>query len=170
MAGKSTYTIILKNGTGGGNSPLAGSGGAGTSSGNQQVSAGRQRAQDAVKVIVAYDKFVEPFVNQIVSHQVGTIQLRTGAAELQQRVEFGMNVAKSAAGLGASILTGYAVGNVPGAIIGGLISVGTQLLGLSNRSKEIQMNKDLEDISIMGMDIRAGGNVASFSQSRGTRQ
>lgn len=67
-----------------------------------------------------------------------------------------MQVASEAIGFGESVLTGYAIGNVPGAIIGGVMSLGHTLLSISQKAQTINEQRSLENRSIQLNYIRAG--------------
>ena len=165
------YVIKIQNETSGKKSPIAGSNNSGSSKSEKaQATVGQERAQSALKAIVAYNKFIAPFVDSAVERELGTIELRTGASELQQRVNFGRSIAKQVGGLATSVIAGYAVGNLPGAIIGGLISVATTAMNYSNRQNVLNLNRNLEDITISGRNIRAGGSISTFKSSRETVQ
>jgi len=166
MAKQSPYIIILKNETGATDSPVAGNSG----NSESKYTVGQKRAQSVVKALVAYDKYAAPFIESAIRYQVSTIELRTGATELQQRTEFVLGVAKQAGNLATSILTGYAIGNLPGAIIGGLISVGTTAINYANRQRTIQTQASLEGITLRGMNVRAGGYAPSYGASRSGTQ
>lgn len=161
------YTITLKNESSGESSgtPVAGQ--------TQQAKApanGNAAAKGVVKGLVAYNTYVKPFVSQIVSQQINTISLRTGASEQQQRIQFAYEVAQQAAGIGASILTGFAIGNVPGAIAGAVVGVASTALNYANKAQTIQLESDLENISIRGLTVRSGGYAPSYSGSRSGTQ
>lgn len=163
MANSNTHQIIIKNETkSGGNSPLAGS----SDKSESKYTAGQTGAQNVIKAVVAYDKFVAPFVEQAIQTKVNTIELRTGSAELQQRVQFGLSVAKSTGGILSSLLTGYAIGKLPGAVIGATIGIATTVMNYSNKAKVIGYQKNLESITLRGMNVRAGGYAPSYGASR----
>lgn len=166
MATNNSYRIIIQNGTQSKRSPVAKS----ESSAESQYSKGQLRAQTALKAMVAFDKYVGPFVEQAISYSVGTIELRTGAQELQQRVEFGLNIAKQAGGILTSALAGYAMGNLPGALIGAIISVGTTALNYANRERTIKVQGSLESITQRGLTARSGGYAPTSIQSRSRTQ
>lgn len=166
MANNNVYVIRIENGAVEAVSPLAYD----TRKSEPKKTVGQQRADKIVKALVAYDKYAAPFVESVVQHQVGTINLRTGAEELQQRVEFGLGIAKQVGGLATSVLTGYAIGNLPGAIIGGLISGITTVINYANKADTLRMEQNLESISLRGMNVRAGGYAPSYGASRTARQ
>ena len=168
MAQQSEFVIWIKNGTQGRASPVAG--GIGSDDNKPKYTNGQLRAQGALKAMVAYDKFAAPFVESAINYRVSSISLRTGSSELQERVEFGMSAAKSAIGLVSSVVSGYAVGNLPGAIIGGLISVGTTAMNYAQKVKTIRLQGLLENASLRGINARSGGYAPTSAGSRGAKQ
>lgn len=161
MNNDSMYVIVLKNEAREKKQPVANT---------PQYSSGQMGAQVAVKALVAYNKFGAPFVDQIVQRNVGTIALRTGASELQERTEFALGIAKSTGGLLTSILTGYAIGNAPGAIVGALVSLGTTAFGYINKIQALQHEQNLENISLRGLNERAGEYPPTSIGSRSRTQ
>lgn len=162
-----TYRIVLENSTQSKNSPVAN---LSSSLSEPKYTTGQLRTQTALKAIVAYDKYVAPFVEQAIQYQVSTIELRTGARELQQRVEFGLSITKSAVGIVSSVATGYAMGNLPGAVIAGIISIGTTAMNYANRERTIRTQGSLESITQQGYALRAGGYAPTSIQSRSRTQ
>lgn len=165
-----SYTVVLRNETQSKESPIAKSDSPGRTQSVQSYSSGQMRAQTALKALVAYDKFVAPFVEQAIQQQVSTIELRTGSKELQQRVEFGLGIAKQAGGIATSFLTGYAIGNLPGAIVGTLISGLTTALNYANKAQTLKLEQNLENVTLRGLNVRAGGYAPSYAGSRGRTQ
>lgn len=168
-----SYVIILKNETSNSeSSPIASPSGGGSDSPKSgtnapQTTKGNAMATNIVKGLVAYNTYVKPFVSQVIGHQINTVALRTGADEVQQRLQFAYEIGSAALGIGASILTGAAIGNVPGAIIGAVVGVTSTIMNYANKAQTIQLQSNLENITIRGLNIRAGGAVSSFNGSRG---
>lgn len=155
------YTITLENtADSASNSPIAG----------QKEQKGAAGAKVAVKALVAYNTWVKPFVKPLVDFQVQTISLRTGASEMQQRIQFAYDMGKNAIGIVASIAGGFAIGNVPGAIIGALIGISSNALNYAVKDKQLRYEANLEEISLRGLNRRAGGYSPSYSGSRGRSQ
>jgi hypothetical protein len=163
---QSPYVIIIKNQARTQKSPVANS----SEKSEPKYTEGQLKAQGLIKALVAYDKYAAPFVENIVQRNVGTIELRTGAEELQQKVEFGLSIAKTAGGIITSALTGYAIGNLPGALIGTLISGVTTVMNYANRANTLRLEQNLEDIALRGMNVRAGGYMPTSIGSRSRTQ
>lgn len=166
------YTITIRNEGGGSSSssPVAGN----QQPATQQAPAKNSKTPnpDWVKGLVAYNQYLKPFVSQVIQHEVGTVSLRTGSQELQQKVEFAYNAVSEGISLAESIAVGAIIGKgVVGALLGAVMGVATSAVGYINRRKTIGYNQSLEDISIDLMNTRAGGAIySSFSGSRGNRQ
>lgn len=159
------YTITLRREGGevDDDSPVAGSTKESTAKGNATAKA-------LVKGMIAYNTYVKPFVQPIIEQQIGTISLRTGASEQQQRIQFAYEIAQSVVGIGTSIVSGFAVGNVPGAVVGAVIGVASTVINYANKAQKIQYEQNLEDVSLRGLSVRAGGYAPGYSGSRGRNQ
>lgn len=161
------YEIVIHNATTSGNSnknPVAGSNASG-----ENTSASKQPSESrlaAAKVLGITNSSIKPFVDQMVSQKVTTVTLRTGAQELEERMSVKVQIGQTVWGIASSAATGALVGGLPGAIVGGLLGVATTAIDLSNKQKEIDLQKSVENVGLRYMDVRAGGSVASFSGSR----
>lgn len=165
------YEIIIRHDTAnGGNakSPIAGNGAQATDTTAQQggtpaISAGRVAA---AKSIFFANSYIMPFVDKMVTQKISTVALRTGAQELEDRMSFAYQVGKQAFGFVESVAVGALVGNLPGAIIGGAMSLALTAVEYSNRQQKIDLQHSVEDVGLRYINARAGGSVASFSASR----
>ena len=88
--------------------------------------------------------------------QTGTIQLRTGQVQYQERqqavlgyLEGGLNIAESAA-------LGYATGNVYGAVIAAAVSTVTKVINFGIESNKLDLQRTVDDIGRAQANIRAG--------------
>lgn len=160
------YEITLKNDSSGAGtaSPIAN---AQTPASTPESAASNSSA--GVKSLVVYSK-AKAFIKQGIQHQINTVELRTGAAEVQQRLQFGYQIASDVFGIGESIAVGAAVGSVPGAILGAVVGVFGTVVNYANRQNTINMQETREDITISLMDKRAGGSLATYNQSRSRSQ
>lgn len=157
MAESRTYTFIIKNQTDSGKTAVASSTPK-TESKPQNTEIGNKDILAAG--LVAYHK-VMPWVNQIVGNENSMVELRTGATEEMQKVQFGWQIASGGLGIAASIATGFAVGNVPGAIIGAVVSIGHKAIDIAQNYTRLNTQKTLENRTLTANYIRAG--------ARGTR-
>ena len=115
-------------------------------------------------------KFVSPFISQVITAQTSTVSLRTGAEELQERLQFSQNAIRQGFGVIESVVVGGLLGGAPGAIVGAAMGVAQTAMTYEFRRQELQMQKDVEDVSLRLLNIRAGGSLAAFSGSRETNQ
>ena len=137
--------------------------------GGQGASSPKQASSDAsagLKGLVVYNK-LKPYIKQGIQHQINTVELRTGAAELQQRLQFGYQIASDLFGIGESIAIGALMGNIPGAIAGAVVGVFNTVIGYSYKQNTIDLQESREDIALSLMDRRAAGSIATYNQSRG---
>jgi hypothetical protein len=98
----------------------------------------------------------KPWINQVASHEISMVELRTGSREAQQKTQFTYDVASKVVGFGTSILSGYAVGNVPGAIIAGLVNIGHTVVSYAQKEETINLKRSLESRTLQMNYVRAG--------------
>ena len=101
-----------------------------------------------------------------ISQNIGLI---TGKTELQQRVNFGMQTVQQGvntyknAQAGRILFTSMGLSGGLGAVVGGALSVVSNLINIGFRQAQIDIKKGLEDKQIRQLNARAG---ASFNRSR----
>lgn len=100
--------------------------------------------------------------DKLISYEVNSVSLRTGATEYEQKLQFGYSTLKSTA---VPLVVGAATGGLPGAAIGLVFSFAMQGLQWAQNQRVINMNRNLENISIGMANIRAG-----VTGSRSTKQ
>ena len=146
-----TYSIIIKNGTGGGSSAPA------DPASPKQKSA-KEEGSKAKKIISAGAMYgiAKQTAARVISHQINTVALRTGKNELQERLQFQYNVASQAFSVAQNVAIGYMTGNIPGAVVAAAVSIGSIAIDHAIKSNELRMSRQLEDIQIGLADIRAG--------------
>lgn len=164
------YEILIRNETADGGkakSPIAGNGAQAadtTAQGNKPaISEGRIAAAKGIYFVNGY---IKPFVDKMITQKISTVALRTGAQELEDRMSFAYQVGQKAFGFVQSVIIGGLVGNLPGAIIGGVMNLAMTAVEYSNKQERLNLERDNENISLRFMNLRAGGSVASFSGSR----
>ena len=91
--------------------------------------------------------------DKLVSYEISTVSLRTGAREYEQKLQFGYSTFKQTI---APLAIGAATGGLPGAIIGGLFGLSMQAISWSQNAQTIRYNQSLENISIGMANVRAG--------------
>lgn len=147
-----TYSIIIKNGTGGGSSSAP----ADPASPKQKTA--KEEGSKAKKIISAGAMYgiAKQTAARVITHQINTVALRTGKNELQQRLQFQYNVASQAFSIAENVAVGYMVGNIPGAVVSAAVSIGSKVMDYAIKSNELRMARQLEDVQIGLADIRAG--------------
>lgn len=135
---------------------------------NAPVPGGQTGAQ-AVGRVVSYGT-AKSFVKQILQHRVNTVELRTGSAELQQRISFAYQMGGQAVSVIESLALGAMAGGVPGAVIGAAISLGQTALSYVQNAQIIRWQGEVETISNNMLNIRAGGQIQTYGESRERRQ
>ena len=159
------YEIIIRNETGTEKkSPVAGDH-------TEQSSEPKttQNTSDLVKGLVAFKK-ITPYVKQAIQHQISTVELRTGSAELQQQIEFGYQMASTGVSIAESVIVGFSIGQGAGAIAGAVIGIAGELLNIAYKADTINLKREEENISLGIMDRRAGGSLATYNKSRSGNQ
>ena len=100
--------------------------------------------------------------DKLISYEVNSVSLRTGATEYERKLQFGYSTFKQTV---LPLAIGAATGGLPGAVIGGLFSLAMQGISWTQNAQTIRYNQNLEDISIGMANIRAG-----VTGSRSNRQ
>lgn len=136
----------------GGNSSMAG-GGEGEDKSSNDKTASDVKA--AAKKIVGYAA-VKSTADQIISGQMGMVELATGATEYEQRLQAKYNIGKQIWNAGEAVVVGAATGGIWGAIAGLAVSGISQLISYGQRRQALALNEGLENISLGLMKIRAG--------------
>lgn len=132
-----------------------------SSSGGTGSGDGALTVKDAVraaKTVVAYTG-IKQIANSVISYEVSTVNLRTGAAEYQQKVQFAYNEGAQALSSVGSILMGGIMGGPVGA---GIAAAGVGLsylmkfIGWGQNAQRLETEQNLESISLNFASIRAG--------------
>lgn len=128
----------------------------GTGSGDGAITV--KDAVRAAKTVVAYTG-IKQIANSVISYEVSTVNLRTGAAEYQQKVQFAYNEGAQALSSVGSILMGGVMGGPVGA---GIAAAGVGLsylmkfIGWGQNAQRLETEQNLESISLNFASIRAG--------------
>lgn len=109
------------------------------------------------KGLVAYH-YAKSFTDQIASHEISMVELKTGSRELQERANFAYNIGQKTISATETIVTGALVGGLPGALMGLVTSLLHNALSYQQRVNTINTNKSIENVSIQMNYIRAGAN------------
>lgn len=102
---------------------------------------------------------IKQIADSYISYNLSIVNLRTGASEFQQRLQFAYSEGSQLASSIGAIAMGGVVGGAPGAAaaaIGVTVSYLTKFIGWAQNERTIQMQQNLEGISIGMANIRAG--------------
>ena len=157
------YTITIKNGTQTTKSPIADP--AQNTRSESTQSNGKLTRKDLAGYF-AFKRIVSPFVRMGIEYGISTINVRTGRVEAQQRIQFAYSVGRQVVGVLENVAIGALVGGLPGAIVGAVMSTVTTVAGYAINQSKIDLQSNLESISLGLMNIRAGGEIAAVSGSR----
>lgn len=117
----------------------------------------KEQAQAFRKGLVAYH-YGKAFTDQIISHKVSTVELRTGSKDLQDRANLMLDVSQKLVGAGESVFTGLMVGGGMGALVGLVTNLLHTAISYSQKQQVLNMQETLENRSIQTTFIRAGAN------------
>lgn len=112
--------------------------------------------EKAMKNLVSYGS-IKHTADKIVSYQIGTVELRTGAREYEQKLQFGYQVGSKLLNTAVMIGGAAATGNLPLAVIGVATSAISTGFDIWQKQNTININENREDISI-AMQIKRAGN------------
>lgn len=157
---KNTYYVVFENNSANveeNNSPVATTPANAGTTGDKALNAVKKYASLSYAVHIA---------DKVVSNRIGTIELRTGRTEMQQRMEFAYGATKRVVGMGATIATGAMVGGGVGAVVGAIIGVTESLFDIGLRQNEIDIKRRNEDVSIYLNRIRAGAGQDRTGKTR----
>lgn len=157
------YSIRILLPNGGVTSPVTNPSGTSSSDSSEKSywAQSAESAKAAAQKIVSVGTAVS-VADNLISYEISTVSLRTGATEYEQKLQFGYTKAKQIA---LPILLGIGTAGVPGAIVGGLFSLAMQGISWAQNSQTLRLNRSIENISIGMANVRAG-----VSGSRGERQ
>ena len=150
------YKIIIETGAGGGGSgtktPIAGNN-------NETKSTQSQESGNNINNIggyVAFKKYAAPFVEQGIQYAISTVALRTGNVERQQRIQVAYEAGSQVFGIAESAFIGLKVGGAPGAVVGAVLGIATNVIGLAQKQNTINLNRALENEQISMLNARSG--------------
>lgn len=113
--------------------------------------------EKGVKGLVSYAS-VKGLAEQLITAEIGRVELRTGAAEYQQRIQTVYSVGSSVVNSAVAIGIGAATGNLPLVLIGTATKAVSWLIGGIQRQIELNLKQAGEDISIGMATRRASTN------------
>lgn len=105
--------------------------------------------------LVSYSS-IAATADKLIGYEVSQVELRTGAREYEQKLQFGYSMAKKGVGIGAAVVGGIATGNLPAVAIG-LVAAGiNSVIKISQNANTLRTQESLENISIGMANVRAG--------------
>lgn len=122
---------------------------------------GALSAQDVIgagKKIMAYTG-IKQIAESYITYNLSTVDLRTGASEYSQKLQFAYNEGSQALSAVGSIAMGAAVGGVAGAAVAAVgvgISYLMKFIGYAQNAARLETEQNLESISIGFASTRAG--------------
>lgn len=156
MADEISYVITIRDDTGlagnGGSRGNGAVGGVAKTKDGEDVSGLASGVKRGAALGVA---FVAKIADTLTTTYINRVDIRTGNTTLAQRLSFKYSEAKRGIAIGAALIGGIATGN-PVAVIGAATAVISRGIDIAIASENIQLQRDLENISIQQANIRAG--------------
>lgn len=115
----------------------------------------QQSLEKGIKGLVSFDA-IKQTAQTIIGHSVSTIELRTGAAEYEQQVQFTYDRISEGITAGVLIGGGIMTGNLPLVAIGLVSTAANKLLNIIMKQDTINLKRNEEDVGIRLQNIRAG--------------
>lgn len=112
-------------------------------------------AQRAIKHLVSYAS-VAATADKLIGYEISQVELKTGAREYEQKLQFGYGIGKKVAGTGVAIGLGIASGNLPAVAIGLVASGINKLISIGQNYNTLKTKENLENVSIDMANVRAG--------------
>lgn len=122
-----------------------------------------EKGLNMAKGLVSY-KAVSAFVNNLISHEISMVSLRTGAVEYEEKLRFAHQTVNKLVGIGVATAIG-ATGGPIGALVGFIGSTMYTAIGYAQNMDRLRAQESLENISIGMAATRAG-----ISGRRGVNQ
>ena len=146
------YSIILKNDTADDKRQTT----APTAKGPDPDKERKKAIKKGAAVVGTAYSTLSTVASYVKSATIDVVSLRTGYEEKQQKLEFAYTVGKTLADMAVSIGMGFAIGNVPGAIVGAASSIGSTVANLAMHQNQINISRQNENTSIFLNQLRMG--------------
>lgn len=117
-----------------------------------------KQAIGAAKKVMAYTG-IKQIADSYISYEISQVNLRTGASEFQQRLQFAYSEGSQLASSIGAIAMGGIMGGVPGAALAAAgvgLTYLMKFIGWGQNANTLRTQQNLEDISIGMANIRAG--------------
>lgn len=125
----------------------------------QSSDGGNADSDEGIKKLVggvAVYKTMKSFATQMISYTVGTIELRSGTKEYQQKMQFLYDVGMGIFNVVEGAILGGKVGGAPGAVIGAVVGMASTAISYAQNQNTIYLNQAIENVSILQNNVRAG--------------
>lgn len=94
--------------------------------------------------------------DKLISNSINQVNMRTGAAEYEQRLDAAYSAGKQIIGAGAALAIGATTGTLPIVALGMVASTISKAISISQKATILNLGQSLEDISIEMQNVRAG--------------
>lgn len=101
-----------------------------------------------------------------INHELNMVSVATGRVELQQRMQVVTEAGSGIASLATDIAVGAKVAGGWGAAVGAILNVAGTAVNIYQKVDTINTERSLENTSIGLKNVRSGGSLATYSQSR----
>lgn len=141
-------------------SPISGdkTGGSDTEKGKNIVT--KDSLGGIAKKLISYHT-VKSFADQVISHEVSMVELRTGSREMQERANFMLGMSQKVVSVGESMVTGALVGGPAGvavAVMGMALNIMQTAISYQQKQQTLNTERTLENQTIRMNYVRAGAN------------
>lgn len=136
----------------------ADSGSSSSSGGSEDGVLTAKQAVGAAKKVMAYTG-IKQIADSYISYGISTVNLRTGAAEFQQKLQFAYSEGSQLASSVGAIVMGGIMGGPPGVAVAAAgvgLTYLMKFIGWSQNANRLETQQNLEDVSIGMASIRAG--------------
>lgn len=149
--GKYITTIIIKT-EGGSKSPVSGSK---KTDEEKYQEKWNNSLEKGLKGLVSYSA-VSSTADNLITYEINQVELRTGAREMEQRMQTVYNFGKKALNTTVALGIGLATGNFPLVAIGAVTSVFNSAISIAQKQRTIDTQQTVENVSINMQNERAG--------------
>mgnify|MGYP006911019625 FL=1 len=94
--------------------------------------------------------------DNLITYEINQVELRTGAREMEQRMQTVYNFGKKALNTTVALGIGLATGNFPLVAIGAVTSVFNSAISIAQKQRTIYTQQTVENVSINMQNERAG--------------
>ncbi len=149
--GKYVTTIIIKT-EGGSKSPVSGSK---KTDEEKYREKWNNSLEKGLKGLVSYSA-ISSTADNLITYEINQVELRTGAREMEQRMQTVYNFGKKALNTTVALGIGLATGNFPLVAIGAVTSVFNSAISIAQKQRTIDTQQTVENVSINMQNERAG--------------